>query len=78
MDSDRIIEILISAMPYPEQMINFDTSKPNYVYFTWRGNEFRVDGNLHVNELDGTMLCGSDLSMILQALLEKTEYELTH
>lgn len=67
----KIIELLIAALPYPEKIKNINLSRPNEVRFEWRGNAFAVSDTLNTEQIDGAFLVGSDLAILLKALLEK-------
>jgi hypothetical protein len=58
------------VLPCPDQIANDDVpGDPESYRFRWRGNNFRVDKSLFVEEYGDGLLIGSDLAMLLQALL---------
>lgn len=56
-------------MPYPEQIYGFEINDDS-VRFAWRGHQFRVSENLHIETVRDDLLVGSDISIILQRLLQ--------
>lgn len=69
----KIIELLIKALPYPDQIKDIDiSSESGAVRFTWRGNRFRVDGELYTNEANEGFLIGSDLAILLRQCLNQS------
>ena len=74
--NDKILEVILSVMPHPSQLEDFDTSKNGSVYFSWRGDRFMVDGGMNVNEVDGMLLAVSNIAIILRTLLKKRMIEI--
>ena len=67
----QILELVIQAMPNPEHIGRIDVeSEDNAVRFSWRGVRFRVSSGLFVEEAHNSMLCGSNLATVVQALLK--------
>lgn len=66
---NEILERLIQRMPYPDQMRSFETGE-DYVRFMWRGDSFRVSKGFYVEEVSGSILVGSNITIILQKLLQ--------
>lgn len=70
----QIIELLISALPYPNQIKNIELShRSTEVRFEWRGHKFSVTESLHVNEIEDSCLVGNDLSILLRQCLNQAE-----
>ena len=72
MTKDEVVEVIIRALPYAEQISRLDTtSNDSAVRFTWRGTEFRVStsGTFSTETVEGPMLVGGNMSILLQALL---------
>lgn len=68
----QIIELLINAIPYANQVKDIDlSSEAKSVRFTWRGNSFRVDDNLGVHEVQDGFLSGSDLAILFRQCLNQ-------
>lgn len=69
----QIIELLINALPYPNQIKDIDmSSEAEAVRFTWRGIRYRVDGKLNTDEVDKGCLVGSDLAILLRQCLNQS------
>ncbi len=66
------IELLIKTVPYPEHITNLEISGENTIRFTWRtSNRFRFDfKNMLIEEVDGCMLAGSNIAILLEKLLK--------
>jgi cyanate lyase len=58
------------VLPYQDQITNDDVpGDPDSYRFRWRGNYFRVNRKLFVEEYGDGFLRGTDLAILLQALL---------
>ena len=68
---DYLIELIFKTMPYSEQIKNLDTSDRDAVRFEWRGQSFRVSVRLSCDSISGLVREGSNISILLGALLEK-------
>lgn len=77
MSNEEVLEIIIKAIPYPNQINRIDLSQPNVVRFTWRGIHFRVSNTLNVDESDGLVLTGTNHSILLRVLLQHARNEVT-
>lgn len=66
---NKIIELLIRAIPYPDQMRDLDIAT-NYVEFTWRGTRYRVTEFYGVDEVGDGVLIGSDSAILIRALID--------
>jgi hypothetical protein len=59
------------VLPCPDQITNDDVpGDPESYRFRWRGNNFRVGKTLSVEEYGDGSLKGTDLAILLQALLK--------
>ena len=68
---EDLIELAVKALPYPDQIRDWDLStEDSAVRFTWRDTRFRVSTNLFVEEVTPPVLRGSNISIILEALLK--------
>ena len=69
---DGLLEVVTVAVPYSSQLRAWNTqSEEDAVRFTWRGNRYRVSlPSLMVDECDGRMLSGSDIAILMEALLK--------
>lgn len=72
MNQATLIELLIAALPYPEQIKNIDLEQKTQVRFDWRGNRYRVTTDLGVDEVHGRTLHGTDGAMLMRELLRRT------
>ena len=69
---DNLTELIFRAMPYAEQIREWDTIKGEQsIRFSWRGQRFRVTTSLGCETVRSPFLEGSDISILLEALLEK-------
>jgi len=69
---ETIIEAIIKCLPYSDQIKDLDfTSNENAIYFTWRSTMFKVSKTGHVEEVDGSILIGSDICIIFSELLQR-------
>lgn len=72
MDFGELIELLLRALPYADQMRNIDfgtTADTAIVSFDWRGTRYRLDGQGCIYEVDGICLVGSDRAILMQQLI---------
>jgi len=65
---NKIVELMIRAMPYPDQMRDLDIGADS-VEFTWRGTRFRVTKSYGVDEVGDGVLIGSDKAILVAALI---------
>jgi len=69
----KIIEVLINALPYPNQIKDIDLiSEKDSVRFTWRSARYRVNTDLFVEEVKGGCLAGSDAAILIRRCLEQS------
>ena len=70
MQQMKIVERLIQRLPCPQQIKHIDTaSEKEAVRFTWRGGAFRVSQNMSVEQIEGSMLKGTNAAILLEALI---------
>ena len=74
MTNDELIRIVVSALPHPAQITDWDTRTEGSIRFTWRGNRFRVSDTLFTESVKGEFLCRDDLACLLETLLKKVAY----
>lgn len=72
MTKSKLVELVISALPYAAQICELDIeSEPNGIRFSWRGERFCVSTDL---------ICQSDNSacaaILLDALLQRAERQM--
>ena len=65
----KLLEQIIQALPYSSQIIDIDLSCLGEVRFTWRTQRFRVTESLMVEEVQGCLLSGSNIAILLESLL---------
>ena len=74
MTNAELMELLIASLPYPDQIKNLDlTSSETAIRFDWRGIRFRISQSKSVEEVKDGMLSGSNIAIILEHLVKKTE-----
>ncbi len=64
------LEIVLKALPYPHQIHDIDLSQPEVLRFSWRGARYRVDESLRAEEIQGDVLVGSDLAILMRRVLQ--------
>jgi len=71
----KIVELIVKALPYPSQIKDFDLDgDENAVRFTWRFSRYRVGCYVGmVEEVEGSMLSGSDNAILLERLLDNAD-----
>lgn len=68
---EQIVELVIKAMPYPEQITSWSFTESNdSVLFTWRGQRFKVNNNLFVVEIEKDCGVGSNTAILLERLIK--------
>jgi len=76
-DQGTIIECLIKGLPNSDQISEITFRGTEYVYFSWRGNNFRVTAlTMSVEEVDGKLVSWSDLAAVIEELLKRVHVEL--
>ena len=65
---DQIVTAL-TKLPYPQQVSGIDFSGDGEVRFTWRSTTFRVSLTGSVEEVQGSMLSGSNTAMLMEHIL---------
>ncbi len=66
-----IWERILQRLPYPDQIRAVDLTHDTDVRFAWRGDRFRVGSNFDVDEVGDGVLIGSNISILLGALLKR-------
>jgi hypothetical protein len=74
-NSDEIKQLIVDAIPYPNQISGMHVEPWQdgtfaAVRFTWRGTTFRVTDTLGVECVEGRLLVGSNIAIVLERLLE--------
>ena len=72
---ETLVELVNKAMPYSNQIEQWDFSEDSAVRFIWRGNKFRVCQNLGVETVGNGVLIGSDISILLEKLIKLAWYD---
>jgi hypothetical protein len=71
MTNSQILERVIQRVPYPSQIKDMDlTTQQTAIRLTWRGQRFDVNDRLSVEEIEGGMRLGSNIAILLEALLK--------
>lgn len=66
------IELIVAALPHPDQIRNIDLGIAKDIRFDWRGVRWCVSTEgLDVEEVKGGMLCGSVGAMLMRELLRR-------
>lgn len=69
MDYGELIELLIRALPYPDQMRRIEFAN-DYVEFDWRGVRYRFSSGGSVDEVRGSCLASSNSTILMQSLVQ--------
>ena len=71
MDKQEVVMRIVQKWPYADQIVSLDWQvEENAIRLGWRGDKFRVSTNLMVEEVEGGCLSGSNLAIVLEALLK--------
>lgn len=70
MTQDKIVNLLLKSIPYPEQVTNLDLSVNNAVKFEYRGAYFSIHENLSVEEREGVFLTTTVAAIFLEKLIK--------
>lgn len=68
---EKILNLLIKALPNPSLMSGLDLSRKDCVRFTYRGDTFMVNERLVVDEYHDSLLSSTTASSFLQELLNR-------
>ena len=76
-NKSKLIERLYARLPYSDQIKNLDVDRDkDTIEFDWRSVRFRIDALSRlpsVHEVDGAMLKGGNLSILLEYII-RLEY----
>jgi len=70
MKNSKILERVISRLPYSDQVTDIDLDYDKSIEFGWRGITYRVSENLCVEEVKDGMLMGSNSALLMEKLLQ--------
>ncbi len=70
MNNSELIECIIKAVPYPDQIKAIDQTEEGAARFTWRGDTFRVSKSGMVETVDGSCLVGDNKSLLMERLIQ--------
>lgn len=70
MTQDKIVNLLLKSIPYPDQINNLDLSTSNAVKFEYRGISFRIHEDLSVEEREGAFLSTTVAAIFLEKLIK--------
>ena len=71
MKQTELILTVTRALPHSNQISELTLCDDGGVMFTWRDHTFIVSKNLFVEELKGSIRCGSDLALLVEALIKR-------
>lgn len=73
---EKMIEVITTALPYANQIRDYDlSSEEDAMRFAYRGDRFRVSTYsdlLRVEQVEGGFLSGSNIAIVMEALLKRT------
>lgn len=70
MTQDKIVNLLLKSIPYPDQINNLDLNTSNAVKFEYRGVSFRIHEDLSVEEREGAFLTTTVAAIFLEKLIK--------
>jgi len=75
----ELVDFIVRSMPQPEYIdkIDMDSEDPE-IRFTWFKKRFKVSLGLHVEQVIGKLLAGTDEAKLIQALLEVQKWKEDH
>jgi hypothetical protein len=71
----KAVELVVTSLPYPAQIKDWDLeSEADAIRFSWRGSRYRFSftGAWMVEEIQGSMLAGTDQAILIEALIHTT------
>lgn len=71
MSNEKLIMLIYKMLPYSNQVTDLDLQESDAIRFEWRGDYFRVSSGLMVEQIEHSCLVGSNMAIILQALLKE-------
>lgn len=73
----KVLELVLQAVPYPHLIRDIDLhSQPDVLRFTWRCTRYRVNEHLSVEEVEGDILVGSDIAILMERTLRLADFAL--
>jgi len=66
---EKLLEAIIKSIPYSEQIINFDLSENDCIYFNWRDSRYKAGLDGHFFETDGTFLSITSNTILMEKLI---------
>lgn len=70
MEQTELILLVIKALPYSNQISELTLCDCSGIMFKWREHTFIVNKDLLVEELEGPIRIGSNISILLMELLK--------
>lgn len=70
MTQEKIVNLLLKSIPYPDQINNLDLSTGNVVKFEYRGLFFRINEGLSIEEREGDFLTTTVAAIFLEKLIK--------
>lgn len=74
MGTSTLIEIIYANIPYSNQIKNLKISERS-IYFEWRGECFKVEESGMTMTSRGSILEGSNSSMLMEHIIKKAKIE---
>lgn len=68
---EKIIETVVSKLPYANQIKNWDLSRKDEVRFDWKGDSFSINLMGTVTEVQGNLLGGSNICIVMKELFKQ-------
>jgi len=78
MTKSELVQLVFSSVPYSNQIKSLDVdSDADAIYFEWRGHKLRVGKHIGVEEVDGSMLRGTNLALLIQHIIQAANAQTT-
>ena len=80
MTKAKFVEAIVKALPYPQHITDWDLdSEEEAIRFTWRRAQFRQSTaySHRVEECENGLLKGSNLAIVVEALIKRELYEVS-
>ena len=73
---EKVIEMLLSTLPYPEHISDIDLKIKNRVYFTWRHERYKIHiDSGEVNLIEGIFETSSNATYVMGALIRRKYFD---
>ena len=71
MTKAKLLEIINQAMPYSDQITDWELDIEDKLCFTWRRHTFSVSLDFETYEIEGDFAVGNDRALLVKSLLKR-------